>query len=257
MRIFYFLSAILTISMVSCNRTELSHEMTLAVAAARQGHYESALSHAESCVAFSPDNVDALLLKSFCQFMLETKPERRRQPLLNLNKCTHLAPERFEPWYFYGWALLENGQSRDAIEPLRKASSLLSRSDANYQQVQLMLERCYAANNLLAEALQILQPLQARRPYNEWPELYNELGLLALKRGKPENAVRFFETGLKHSPQNEILVQNLAVTYDLHLNNPAKAKFYYGRCLAIKHSRHDKHDAVRIQNRITQLNYRR
>ena len=255
MRILLFTLVLFVLA--SCNRTDLSQEMSLAVSAARQGHYETALSHAESCVAFSPDNVDALLLKSFCQFMLETKQERRRQPLLNLHKCTHLAPERFEPWYFYGWALLENGQSRDAIEPLRKAAEVLGRSDQRHQQVQLLLERCYAANNLLDDAMRILQPLQAKKPYCDWPELYNELGLLALKRGKPEIAVRFFETGLKHSPQNEVLVQNLAVTYDLHLNNPERAKNYYGRCLTIKHYRNNKSDAIRIQNRIKQLNYRR
>jgi hypothetical protein len=71
---------------VSCDRTDLGREMTLAVAEAHQGHYDLALAHANSCVAFAPENVDALMLKGFCQFMAETKPDRRRQPLMSLQQ---------------------------------------------------------------------------------------------------------------------------------------------------------------------------
>ena len=243
--------------LLSCDRTDLGKEMSMGVAEARQGHYEQALVHATSCVAFAPDNVDALLLKSFCQFMVETKSERRRQPLMTLLKCTHLAPERFEPWYFYGWALVENGQLRDAIEPLRQAIKLLSPTDARCLEIKLLLERCYTANNLINEALGILQPLQGRLPYRNAPGLYNELGLLAIKRPTPTSAERLFQRGLQLDPHNEVLLLNLAITYDLYLNNISEARRYYQYCMAAKFARHDIEGSRNIQNRLRQLAIRR
>ena len=254
---FQILLCVSVLFLLSCDRTDLGKEMSLGVAEAKQGHYEQALVHATSCVAFAPDNVDALLLKSFCQFMVETKPERRRQPLMTLLKCTHLAPERFEPWYFYGWALVENGQLRDAIEPLRQALKQISPTDAKCLEVKLLLERCYIANNLLNEALGILQPLQGRLPYRNWPELYNELGILALKHQSPKNAERLFQHGLKLDPRNEVLLQNLAITYDLYLNNIPEARRHYQYCMAAKYARHDNEGSRRIQDRLRQLAIRR
>ena len=231
--------------------------MALGVAEARAAHYEQALVHATSCAAFAPENVDALLLKNFCQFMLETKPERRRQPLMGLLKCTTLAPERFEPWYFYGWALVEDGQLREAITPLREALKLAPAGHAKSQEVKLLLERCYLANNLVNEALSILQPLQGRPPYCNWPELYNELGLLALKRQAPAIAERHFLQGLRLAPHNEVLLLNLAVTYDLYLNKVAEARRCYQDCMAEKYARHDTEGSRRIQARMRQLALRR
>lgn len=238
----------LTIILASCDRTDLGREMSLGVAEARLGHYEQALVHATSCVAFAPENVDALLLKSFCQFMLETKPEKRRQPLMGLLKCTHLSPDRFDPWYFYGWALVETGQLREAIEPLRQALKLVSSGNPKALEVKLLLERCYIANNLVDEALRILQPLQGRLPYRNCPELFNELGIIDLKRQSPQNAVNHFLRGLELDQNNEVLLQNLAVTYDLYLNNPQQAWDYYRKCLIAK-----KRVDLGIQTRMNQL----
>lgn len=229
---------------------------------AHHGNYEQALVHAKSCVAFAPDNVDAQLLKNYCQFMVEAKPERRRQPLLNLFKCTRQAPERFEPWYFYGWALVESGQTRDAIEPLQKALERIPQEHPKHQEVLLLLERCYAENNLLPEALQILQSFQGLPPYSTMPELYNELGLLFLKGKdrKPSIAVDFFQQGLQRDandepleiPANEVLLQNLAITYDLYLNDFKTAQKYYILCMGIKADRNDEDGNRRIQARIAQ-----
>lgn len=242
---------------VSCDRTDLGREMTLAVAEAHQGHYDLALAHANSCVAFAPENVDALMLKGFCQFMAETKPDRRRQPLMSLHKCTTMAPERFEPWYFYGWALVENGQLRDAIQPLREALRLAPPNATKAQEIKLLLERCYLANNLLDEAFSILQPLQGRLPYRNTPELYNELGLLALRRQTYTLAERHFQHGLKLDPRNEVLLLNLAITYDLYLNRLDQARFYYAKCLQVKALRGDLDGRLRIQERLRQLALRR
>ena len=249
--------------LLSCHRTDLPKEMALAMEDARHANYEQALVHANACVAFAPDNVDAQLLKSYCQFMVETKQERRRQPLLNMLKCAHQAPERFEPWYFYGWALLENGQTRDAIEPLQKALERIAPDTPKYQEVQLLLERCYSENKLIPEALSILQSFQGQPPYSRMPELYNELGLLFLK-GKDRNpnaAVFFFQRGLQRNakgeiqlqnPANEVLLQNLAITYDLYLDNMNEALDYYIKCMVAKNTRNDTDGIRRIQTRIAQ-----
>ena len=247
--------------LLSCNRTDLAKEMSLAMEEARRANYEEALIHANACVAFAPENVDAQLLKSYCQFMMETKPERRRQPLLNLLKCVHQAPERFEPWFFYGWVLLENGQTRDAIEPLQKALERLPQGHPKKQELLLLLERCYAENNLMPEALQILQSFQGIQPYSSMPELYNELGLLFLKSEKrqPSIAISFFRRGLQRdakgklqldNPANEVLLQNLAITYDLYLNNVEEAIKYYKLCMVAKNHRKDEDGIRRIQAHI-------
>ena len=259
----FFILFLFVAGLASCNRTDLPKEMTLAMEDARHANYEQALVHANACVAFAPDNIDAQLLKSYCQFMVETKPERRRQALLNMLKCAHQAPERFEPWYFYGWALLENGQTRDAIEPLKNALDRIAPDNPKHREVQLLLERCYSENNLIPEALSILQSFQGQPPYSDMPELYNELGLLFLK-GKDRNpnaAVYFFQRGLQRdakgviqlqNPANEVLLQNLAITYDLHFNNIGGAKRYYIPCMQAKSTRNDTEGIRRIQTRIAQ-----
>lgn len=260
---FFFILLLLMVSLVSCNRTDLPKEMALTMEEARHANYEQALVHANACVAFDPDNVDAQLLKSYCQFMVETKPERRRQPLLDMFKCTRQAPERFEPYFFYGWALVENGQTRDAIEPLQNALERVPQDNPKYQEVQLLLERCYSENNLIPEARSILQSFQGQPPYSGMPELYNELGLLFLK-GKdryPDAAVYFFQQGLRHGPNgeiqlqnpaNEVLLQNLAVTYDLYLDDIDRAVYYYNLCRSAKNTRNDYDGILRIQTRIAQ-----
>ncbi len=236
-----------------CNRVDSTLLMQKAVEAIQQNRLEAARECTAQCLKVNPEYVEALLLNNYCSFLLENNDNARRQALYNLAKCTKLAPELLDAWYYYGWALVANKQSSDAILPLERAYALLPATGGPRSQIQLLLGLCYAENNLQAKALSMLQPLQFRKPYNTWPELYNQLGLLALKRKQPNQAITFFKRGLQHAPDNDVLLQNLAVTHDLYRNDLRMARLSYRNCLAAKAKRHDREGQLRIQNRLRQL----
>ena len=52
------------------------------------------------------------------------------------------------------------------------------------------------------------------------------------------------------NPANEVLLQNLAITYDLYLNNVEEAIKYYKLCMVAKNHRKDEDGIRRIQAHI-------
>ncbi len=254
--LFFALGAALLLGLASCAQPDLSQQMHLAVEAAAQQQYTEAAKYAETCLEYAPDMPEAILLSNYCHFLMENRESARKQALYNLSKLTKSAPDRYDTWLFYGWALVENNQLRDAIDPLERAYKLVPAKDPNRPRIQMLLGRCYVNNNLQKQALGILQPLQIKAPYSQWPELYNCLGILALQRQNAKLAVTFFQHGLSLDSRNEVLLQNLAVTHDLYLNDTANARKYYIACLVQKQAANDTESCRRITARLRKLNKR-
>lgn len=250
---FIAIAALIAAFLPGCSQTDLSQEMLSAVQCAKHQQYAEAAKHAEICMNYDRTLSDAVILYNYCTFLSDTRENVRRQAIYNLAKLTRTSPDSYSAWLFYGWALVENRQYTDAIEPLEKALSLAEKKEPSLPSLRLLLGKCYVNNNLQRKALSILQPLQAKAPYRTWPELYNCLGILAIQRQSYDIAVSFFKHGLEFDPRNEVLLQNLAVTHDLYRNDPKSAKQEYIKCLIQKQAAGEYDDVRRIQNRMRKL----
>jgi tetratricopeptide (TPR) repeat protein len=237
-----------------CNVVGLDDELKAAREAAFHGDYEEAMRHTDLCLGIAPKNVDALLIHGFCQYSSTTAGAlNKASALRNLEKATKLAPDRLDAWLFYGWALYNNGMSHEAIEPLERALALAPADSRHRGDIMLMLGRCCVHNNLQQKAMNYLQPLRVRKPYNQWPEIYNSLGMLALHRGERQKALDNFSKAYALSPNNPDLLQNIAVTFDLHLQRPDLARRYYIKTLAALNGSPDQARKLRLQNRLAHL----
>ena len=244
----------LTLLLVACSRPDPAQLLQAAMTAARENRLPQAEQLSRQCLRAAPGNVDALILNSYCKFLADERATERKKALYNLKKATEIAPDSFAAHYFHGWALLQNRQSLDAIRSLESAYQLLPKDSPHRANLRLFLATCYIENNLQDKALRILQPLQRFKPYRDWPELYNCLGLLAIKRMQPKQAQYFFETGLRIAPDNETLLQNLAVTLDQYGNNPKQAAILYRKCQAAKFRRREFDETLTaLEHRIKQL----
>jgi len=244
--------------MFGCNTVGLDDELKAAREAAFQGDYDQAMQHTDLCLGIAPNNVDALLLHGFCLYSSSSAGALSKASALRfLEKATKLAPTRLDAWLFYGWALYNNDMSHEAIEPLERALSLAS-ADSKYKgDIMLMLGRCCVHNNLQQKAMNYLQPLRVRKPYSQWPEIYNSLGMLSLHRGQIQEALDNFSKAYSLSPDNPDLLQNIAVTFDLHLQRPDHARRFYIKTLAALAKSPDQARKLRLQNRLAHLSPRK
>ena len=248
----------LALLLASCSRTDPAQLLQDAMAAARENRLPQAEQLSRECLRAAPGNIDALILNSYCKLLSDERKTEREKALYNLQKATQLAPDHFAAHYFCGWAMLQNRQSLKAIRFLERAYELLPKDSPHRASLSLFLATCYIENNLQDKALRILQRLQRFKPYRDWPELYNCLGLLAIKRMQPKQAQKYFEKGLQLAPDNETLRLNLAVTFDQYLDNPQKASINDRICHAAKKRRHESDEAFKaLERRIPQLAHRR
>lgn len=254
--LFPLLLALLAL-LASCGAPDLDTTMGRALEAASQGRLQDAIDETERCLRYAPRLADAQILHGYCLFLNASRESVRSQAIYNLHKATRTFPDRYDAWLFYGWALVESGDFRNAIPPLKEALERLPKGSPHRAKVQMLLGKCYLQNNLQPQALQILQPLRARPPYRTAPELYNSLGMLAIMRQNHSLAAAYFQEGLRACPRNEILLQNLAVTCDLYLNDIPRAKRAYIQCLQVKQKGgQDPEGCQKIVDRLKRLSRR-
>ena len=240
----------------ACTPPESSTELLQALEDLQDNNLSEASYHAEMCLKQEPDNVYALLLHSYCSLLSSANEAQRAKAIFNFERASSLAPDSFLVNYYYGWALCENQQYREALPVLEKAQQLMPDAFAHKTDLLMLLARASASNNLQEKALRYLQPIRIRQPYANWPEVYNNLGLLALNRADYKSAEQFFKRSIALNREDVLAWQNLAVTYDLYLNQPKKAKLAYIECMALLQKPEHKEDKVKIQNRIRQISTR-
>lgn len=251
--ILIILGLALSLGLTSCMPPNQGERLQAAVAAVQAGDFAESLHLTELCLGTDPDDVMALLLNGYCRLVTAGDHAQKAKAVSTLEKATRLAPESFTAWYFYGWSLVGSGQSQEAVEVLEQAFTLMPAGSPHKGHLLFMLGQVCTANNLQSKGLKYVQPLLVHQPYRNWPDVYNALGMLALKRADYREAVRCFNEALKLESGHPQILQNLAVTFDLYLNLPRIAREYYLRCLVSGQGRLDAQTTVRIHNRLRQL----
>lgn len=222
--------------LTGCRPPDLSAEFQLAMTEAAAGNLESAFERSSRCLQAAPDDLDAVVLNNFCQFMLNNDKATTEKVLFSFERAIEQTPNRFDLRYFYGWMLYRNGKYPEALNALEKAYELLPNSaardnSATRGNLLFLMGRCCVFNNL-PRGMRYLQAARAYTPFGEWPELYNSLAILSLYQQKWNQAVTWLENGLQKESAHPALLRNLAIVHDNYLNNRVKACHYYDLTLA-------------------------
>lgn len=107
-------------------------------------------------------------------------------------------PEIWNGWFLLGWAHRRLGQFAQGVEAFQKALNL----GGNLSDVLNELAVCTMELGDLKGARKYLEQALASEPENI--KIISNLGVLALKAGKPEEARGFFETVLEFEPGDPV-----------------------------------------------------
>ena len=126
------------------------------------------------------------------------------------------------------WSLVSNtkwaGFYRPQITAARNAETGAERTD-----LDLILAKCLAYDNLYSELLPVAQELNASNPDSETAQHY--LALAYWQVGKPKEAIAFLEAHLAKQPQDEAAMRLLSRSY-LIANDAAKARAITSKLMA-------------------------
>lgn len=244
------LSAVLALA--GCRPVEVGVLYAEATAAAEAGEFSTAIDLTRRCLDAKPDAVNVLILHGFCSYMTAHSEKDRYRALGYLRRAADLAPESFLAQYFYGWLLCEDGQFSPAMEPLERAYELKEGYTEFVPDLLVLLGRCCVENNL-PKGRSYLQALRRYRAFADSPEVYNALGNLARKQGEYADALMWFAEALDKDPGNAVVLQNMAVLYDVYLGQPDRARQFYVRSLAARQQIRDITNQAEIRERLKQL----
>jgi tetratricopeptide (TPR) repeat protein len=138
------------------------------------------------------------------------------------------------------------------MEPLERAFSLKKGYTDFLPDLLILLGRCCVENNL-PKGQSYLQALRRYRSFASSPEIYNSLGILARKQGHYDRAREWFFDALAKDPDNAVVLQNIAVLYDVYLGKPDLARKFYVRSLAARQHIRDITNQAEIRRRLKQL----
>ncbi len=239
----------LVLMLAACGTRQSSEElMQQALAAARAGDWSYAREYARRVTAHDPGNLDARMLMGLSfHYLGETGRATR-----SMRQVAEQAPNNFTAQFLYGWMLSEAGNFAEALAPLRRAHEI----DRHHRPLLVLLARACLEQNLI-EGVGYLQRLVSEADYGNRPEAFNAIALLWMGEPNYNRARAFFLQALRRDPGNPVVLQNLAVLYDLYLNDEEQALAYYRRCLATSQRINDSARARQVTERLRQLMQRR
>jgi len=136
-----------------------------------------------------------LLFKEAYDFILLGKED---EGIRRLDEFLKEHPQVWNGWFLLGWARRRLSQWKPAMEAFQTAL------DKGGDQVDTYNEMAICAMELgeLTQARRLLE--KALRLDSENTKIISNLGVLALKAGKPDEAVGFFETVLEYDPDDPV-----------------------------------------------------
>jgi len=169
---------------------ELAKEDTKKITTARK-----ALADAER-----QDRLDNLFKEAY-DFILLGKEE---EGITRLDEFLKEHPQVWNAWFLLGWARRRLRQWKPALEAFQTAL------DRGGDQVDTYNEMAICTMELgeLPQARRLLE--KALRLDSESTKIISNLGVLALRAGKPDEAVSFFETVLEYDPDDPVAPKMIA-----------------------------------------------
>jgi tetratricopeptide (TPR) repeat protein len=239
---------IASLLLCGCSRVDPELAARQAAKAMLDGEYEKGVDLARKAARAVPDNPQYGVLYGFALFETDKKREAKDE----FERTVAAAPDSFVAQYFHGWVLWRLGAYGDAIAPLRNALRLKKGYEEQVPDAMVLLSRCCLEQNL-PEGATYLQGLRIYRGFAEEPEVYNCLGMLHVKQGEYEQALRKFQEALRLKPENPVILQNIAVLYDTYFRDPKQAMVYYRESLVRRIQSKDPTNQAAIRDRLRQL----
>ena len=204
---------------------------------AKQGKHKTALASFEKAVELDPGNYSALARLALCNFNLGNLKKASEES----DKALAGDPNGFDPLLVRGIMLARSAKEESAYQYFEKAARASSEEPLPYYNMALIeikrgergkaeyhllksieldrynaspfraLGRLYRDERRFEDALRLLEKAKRLNPDN--PEIYLELGTLALKMNNPADASAALEKGVLLAPDNALLRNALGSTY--------------------------------------------
>ena len=141
------------------------------------------------------------LFKEAYDFILLGKEE---EGITRLDEFLKEHPQVWNAWFLLGWGRRRLGQWKPALEAFQTAL------DKGGDQVDTYNEMAICTMELgdLTQARRLLE--KALRLDSESTKIISNLGVLALRAGKPDEAIGFFETVLEYDPDDPVAPKMIA-----------------------------------------------
>lgn len=228
----------------ACSPVDPKAELMAAHRLLQKKQYGQALPKSVTCLSIDRDNVDAIIINAVCVFSLPAaSPEdtSRKNALLNLQRATTiLAPERFDAWYTYVWALVQNRDFDSAVNAARFARNLyrsqqtnppVPKSDAcDTHDIRLARENISYANllclyadicryNSLEEGLPFFNAVCSFKAFQSFPGLYLAYAQLLFSTRQTRAALNILKQCCLVFQENVYAAYNYAVVNDYRTRN--------------------------------------
>ncbi len=211
-------------------------------AALKRGDWRKAAELAATAVKRDRENANAHLV-----YALALEQAGQHEKALNeALRAAQLDPEHFMAQYTKGRMLFERHQYQDCIGPLAAADKL----KPGCPQVLILMGKCHSVLNNLNQARKCYTRLGHIPEYRKRPEAFNELGVLYLKKGEVRKGFAYIYRANQLKSSDPVLVLNLAIVYDVYLNQPRKAVLLYNKYLKLilrNNALEPKRDKVRMR----------
>lgn len=239
--------------LTSCSQSSSDDRLATAIAAMEQQNWDEAKENVTICLRHDHENVEALAIRAICFLRTGDEPSLKRA-VRDLEKARGLVPKRTDINYLYGLALYQHKEFAAAIAALEGVLAQLPPDKKELRgHVLAMLGASYNACNQINKGLSRAQILQTSDIYRNRQEIYCLLAMMALKNRNYKQALSYLAKGQKIAPDSEAILQNIAVLYDLQMNEPAKARQFYIACHKLKSKRGDEAGCRRIERRLRML----
>lgn len=227
----FFLQAVVVLCLslcVSCGRRPaLTSDELLKRAkdAAAAGKWDDAVSLTGQVLKRNGGDSRALIMRSVAFYHRGD----RGPALEEAAKAAKAAPDNFMAQYNYGWMLFEDGKFGDCVGPLSIALKIRPDDVDTAQLLARVYDSLGGAVAVKARKYYLIM-LKSERFKND-PMVYNDLACNYLAGGDADKALKLFSRAKKLAPENPVVILNLAVLCDKHLDRRKIAAGYYRKYL--------------------------
>jgi len=146
------------------------------------------------------DRMDTLFKEAYDFILLG----QEAQGIERIEEFLKSHPQVWNAWFLLGWARRRLSQWKPALEAFQKSIELGGDQVDTYNEMAI----CAMEQGELVQARRLLE--KALRKEGENTKIISNLGVLALRAGKPDEAIGFFETVLEYDPDDPVAPQMIA-----------------------------------------------